>query len=81
MNLIPFNGSLAALFDRWFFALPASFWLLMAIMASISVASYAARSLPVAALSLPSLLGLAVRGYWASVHWRRCSSSLLLQGF
>ncbi|MFA5447426.1 MAG: DUF92 domain-containing protein [Sphaerochaeta sp.] len=45
MNLVPFNGSLAALFDTWFFSLPASFWLLMAIMGAISIASYAARQL------------------------------------
>lgn len=45
MNLVPFNGSLAALLDRWFFALPSAFWILFFLMALISMAAYAARQL------------------------------------
>lgn len=45
MNLVAFNGSLAAILDSWFFALPYAFWILFALIALISAVSYAARQL------------------------------------
>ena len=44
-NLVPPSGSLASLFNTFFFALPPAFWLLVGIMAVVATASYFAKQL------------------------------------
>ncbi|MGE4453702.1 MAG: DUF92 domain-containing protein [Sphaerochaeta sp.] len=44
-NLTPASGSLASLFNSFFFALPFAFWLLVLIMGVVAVSSYGSRQL------------------------------------
>jgi len=58
MNLVAHNGSLAAILDSWFFSLSYAFWLLLGIMALISLAAYAARQLTLSGALAAFLIGL-----------------------
>lgn len=57
MNLVPFNGSLAALLDSWFFSLPHAFWLLLVLMAIVAIAAYGARQLTASGAVAAFLVG------------------------
>ncbi|MGH0053730.1 MAG: DUF92 domain-containing protein, partial [Sphaerochaetaceae bacterium] len=46
-NLVPTSGSLASLFNTFFFALPFAFWVLAALMVAVAIASYVTKQLTV----------------------------------
>jgi uncharacterized protein (TIGR00297 family) len=46
-NLVPPSGSLASLFNEWFFSLSGAFWFLVFAMAAISLAAYLTKQLTV----------------------------------
>jgi uncharacterized membrane protein len=57
MNLVAYNGSLAALLDSWFFSLSISFYLLLTLMALIAIAAYGARQLSLSGALAAFLVG------------------------
>jgi len=56
-NLVPPTGSLASLFNTFFFALPFAFWVLVGIMAVVAISSYFTKQLTLGGAVAAFLVG------------------------